>query len=117
VALTRTRKKVERSIDLSDQDDVYIDEGPISGPAGGHLIEVTIDDSLMALPRLFGLMPSLLLTPAATESRSLGDGAVLVRLLFERVDNGQIDRLQRKLLQLPETISVEEARLPMRRTG
>ncbi len=60
-----------------------------------------------ALARIFVLLATLNLIPAATRSANRERGAIHLRLRFENVGESRIDLLRRKLFQLTETASVD----------
>ena len=60
-----------------------------------------------ALARIFVLLATLDLVPAATRSAIRERGAIHLRLSFENVGESRIDLLRRKLFQLTETVSVD----------
>jgi hypothetical protein len=66
---------------------------------------VTVERSASALPRVFGLLGTLDVVPDSSRS-DLVNQAVTIVLTFAEVRHSTVDRLYRKLQQLPETIGV-----------
>ena len=60
-----------------------------------------------ALARIFVLLATLDLVPAATRSANRKRGDIHLRLSFENVGESRIDLLRRKLFQLAETVRVD----------
>ena len=70
-------------------------------------VSVVTDATPSALARIFVLLATLDLVPAATRSANPEQGAIHLRLSFENVGESRIDLLRRKLFQLTETVRVD----------
>jgi hypothetical protein len=91
-------------------EDVYSDRtyaapGAAPGFLESWIVSVTVERSASALPRVFGLLGTLDVVPDSSRS-DLADHALTIVLTFAEVRHSTVDRLYRKLQQLPETIGV-----------
>lgn len=98
-------------IDLTGQDDVYSAtphsrDDKTGSPAGRYAIRLTIEQSPMALSRVFGLIGTVSMVPSRSRT-SKYDDVIDVFLELKSDDARKLDRLCRKLNQLTETVSLQ----------
>lgn len=98
--------------DLTSQADVYshtpqskAEKNDFS--ADRYAIRLTIECSPMALSRVFGLIGTVSMVPALSQTSREADEVIDVILEFLGTDPHKLDLLCRKLNQLTETISLQ----------
>lgn len=109
--LSRERNPMNTQLSLSGQDDVYSD-GTNAG-ANSRLqqctFRITVEHSPTALARVFGLLSTLAIVPAASRSTRVNDRTIDISLEFHDIPSSAADRLGRKINQLTEMIAIETA--------
>lgn len=102
-------------IDLAGQADVYSETPRIAAdrtadPAGRCAISLTVEQSPMALCRVFGLIGTVSMVPALSRTSKGDDEIIEVFLEFPGADPHKFNLLCRKLSQLTETVSLQATR-------
>jgi hypothetical protein len=92
---------------LSGQEDVYSTRSTVVDYVCADTdLELTLDASPTALARVFGLLSTFSVIPAACVVESTDDDTVAVRLRLSNIETSRLDLLHRNFSRLTESISV-----------
>ena len=104
---------------VSQPQDVYAERSPLAGvpallPEAG--VTVMLECTSAALARVYALLCTVDLVPAASCAALCGEDAIRLDLAFESVPGSRLEMLVRKLAQLTECLEVNHT-LQLNTTG